>query len=138
MLRISGGTKLQNIGAVALMADGTIQDDLHHWGSDVPATTLLGLENDGADAVAQAYGALSTDIAKVIGKTTVELIVNDPNQTTADGLPIRVIRRTETNLGISARTHTGIREKRTSPSFTAGGSGGGETLSQGTSHTTIS
>ena len=99
VLRISGGTKLQNIGAVALMADGTIQDDLYHWGSDVPATTLLGLENDGADAVAQAYGALSMDIAKVIGKTTVELIVNDPNQTTADGLPIRVIRRTETNLG---------------------------------------
>ena len=60
---------------------------------------LLGVDNDISKAVGSAISDLNKALDEVIGKSTIELTVNEPDQTYDDGAPIRRVRRAETNLG---------------------------------------
>lgn len=87
----STGTKLANIGVLTLSNDGTI---------------CTGLVNDNVESGNSAK-AVVTDIQtqyeelvnQVVAHTDVELVINDPTATDADGNPIRIVRSQETNLG---------------------------------------
>ncbi len=99
VVRSGCGTKLANIGVVTLATDGTISSRLYSWDADVAAPALLGLNNAGSAAVAQASEVLNEKLRQVVASTTVDLTINDPVATTDDAKPVRIIRNAETNLG---------------------------------------
>ena len=99
VIRSACGTKLENIGAVTITTDGKISAELYTWNQKTAAPKLLGLKNAAGEAVSAASDVLNAKLQEVVASTTVDLIINAPEATTEDGKPIRVIRRTETNLG---------------------------------------
>ena len=99
VVRSACGTKLANIGALTVTTDGKLSSELYFWNQKTAAPKLLGLRNAASEAVEAASGVLNEKLNQVVAATSVELIINDPVAKTEDGKPIRIIRRTETNLG---------------------------------------
>ena len=99
VVRSGCGTKLAHIGALTISKDGKISSKLYSWNQDIAAPALLGLDNAASEAVAAASDVLNEKLKTVVASTTVDLIINDPVATTADGKSVRIIRNTETNLG---------------------------------------
>ncbi len=99
VVRSACGTKLANIGALTITTDGKISSELYSWNSSVAAPALLGIDNVVSAAVSDAADALNEKLAQVVAHTAVDLVIYDPEATTDDGKPIRIVRRTETNLG---------------------------------------
>lgn len=97
--RSACGTKMKSIGWLRISGeDGSITTGLYNWNNDVSATELLGLDNDMSKAVAASMEDVEKKLAKVIGKTTVDLTIFDPKTVTDEGQPVRLVRRAETNL----------------------------------------
>ncbi len=99
VVRSACGTKLANIGALHITRDGKISSELYAWDSSVAAPKLLGIENATGDAVAAEAGVLDEKLTEVVATSTVDLVIYDPVAVTDDGKPVRIVRRTETNLG---------------------------------------
>ena len=99
VVRSACGTKLANIGALTITTDGTISSELYSWDSSIAAPKLLGLNNAVSAAVSEATDELNEKLAQVVAHTAFDLVINDPEATTDDGKPIRIVRRAETNLG---------------------------------------
>jgi len=99
VLRSACGTKLANIGWARIAADGKLSVGLYTWtnGDSVPA--MLGVSNVMSEAVFKAMDKLNEELETVVAKTAVNLTINDPVEVDANGSPIRMIRRAETNLG---------------------------------------
>ena len=99
VIRSACGTKLSSIGWCRIAADGEVTAGLYTWNIEIPAPALLGLKNDMAKAVEKALGKLDKELETVVAKTPVDLTINDPEAVDANGKPVRMIRRAETNLG---------------------------------------
>ena len=99
VIRSACGTKLESIGVVTFGTDGTLTADLLNWNQKVSAPKLLGLENAGADAVKAETKDLDEALESVVAQSAVDLYIYDPTAVTEEGKPIRIVRRTETNLG---------------------------------------
>ena len=98
--RSACGTKMKSIGWLRISSkDGAITTGLYDWNNDVSATELLGLDNDMSKAVAAAMEDVNKQMSEVIGKTSVDLTIYDPEALTDDGQRVRIVRRAETNLG---------------------------------------
>ena len=99
VVRVACGTKLEGIGWCRIAADGKITTGLYKWENEIPAPELLGLDNEMSWAVAAASEQLNYKLDEVVAYSEVDLTVNDPVAKDADGKPIRMVRRAETNLG---------------------------------------
>ena len=99
VLRAACGTKLSAVGWCQIKADGAISTGLYTWDNSVSAPELLGIENEMSKAVADASGVLNEKLAETVATSSVELTINDPTEVDANGKPIRMVRRAETNLG---------------------------------------
>ena len=99
VLRAACGTKLAEIGVLHITRDGEIDSELYTWDSSASLPVLLGIENLASEAVYEGAAELNKKLAEVVAASTVELITHDPEITSDDGKPVRVIRRAETNLG---------------------------------------
>jgi len=100
VIRQACGTKLDNIGVLTINPDGSMDTVLLGWDKNAPAAPqLMGLKNPGLDAVEAATAELNESLNDVVAKTSVNLVSYDPENTTKEGKPIRLIRSRETNLG---------------------------------------
>ena len=100
VIRQACGTKLAGIGWMRISAsDSSVDTGLYTWNNSVTAPELLGIENEMTAPVAEKVGAVNRELAEVVGKTAVELTINDPNAKDKSGTPIRIARMAETNLG---------------------------------------
>ena len=99
VVRSGCGTKLAHIGALTITTDGQISAELYTWNQKTAAPKLLGLKNAASEAISAATDVLNEKLAQVVAATTVDLIINDPEAKTEEGKPVRIIRRSETNLG---------------------------------------
>ena len=99
VLRSACGTKLACIGYCRIGADGEISTGLYTWDNSVPAPALLGLNNKTSAAVEKAAGSLEKKLQETVATSQVLLTINDPEAVDANGKPIRMVRRAETNLG---------------------------------------
>ena len=97
--RSACGTKLACIGWCRIAQDGTVSTGLYTWNNDAPVPAMLGVNNDMSKAVDKAAGKLDKELKQVVAESAVELTVNDPVEVDANGRPIRMVRRAETNLG---------------------------------------
>ena len=98
VLRSACGTKLANIGWCRIAADGKVTAGLYTWNNSVSLPTMLGLKNDMSLAVDRALATLNEELGTVVAKTSVDLTICDP-EPDANGNPVRMVRRAETNLG---------------------------------------
>jgi len=99
VVRSACGTKLANIGVLTIGKDGSVSSKLYDWDLDIAAPKLLGLTNAGSEAVSASTDVLNEKLSEVVASTQVDLVINDPEAVTDEGKPIRIIRRSETNLG---------------------------------------
>lgn len=99
VVRSACGTKFAHIGMLHITKDGKITSELASWDSSISAPELLGIDNVVSKAVSAATDGLKEKLAEVVAKSAVDLIIYDPEAKTSEGKPIRIIRRTETNLG---------------------------------------
>ena len=99
VVRSACGTKLEHIGMLKIGKDGSISSRLESWGAEFSAPNLFTIINPGSEAETEAINLLKERLATVVAKTSIDLVINDPEATTEDGKPIRIIRRAETNLG---------------------------------------
>ena len=97
--RSAVGYKFNSIGVMTLTKDGKISTAPVNCTAKPGVPAQLGLENKGGKAVAAASDVLNAKLKEVVAKTSVDLIINDPEAKTVEGNPIRIIRRAETNLG---------------------------------------
>ena len=99
VVRAGCGTKMEHIGVLTITKDGAISSKLYSWTMDMPAPRMLGIKNPASEAVEAAASVLNEKLQQVVAATAVDLVINDPYNTTAEGKSIRIIRNTETNLG---------------------------------------
>ena len=97
--RSAVGTKLNSIGVLTISKDGKISLAPIDCTAKPGVPAQIGLENEGSKAVAAATEKLDGKLKEVVAKSSVDLIINDPEAKTEDGKPIRIIRQAETNLG---------------------------------------
>ena len=99
VVRSACGTKLNEIGVLRITREGEISSELFTWASSLPASWLLGLENAASEAVSAETDDLNRLLNDGFAVTDYTLCMNDPETAGSDGRPVRLIRRTETNLG---------------------------------------
>ena len=99
VVRTACGTKMQAIGYVKLAKDGTAASGLYTWKNEVSVPALLGITNEITPGLEKVNAELEETMGRVVAKTEVDLVVNDPNKYNDDGTPVKIIRGRETNLG---------------------------------------
>ena len=98
--RIGIGSKFNRVGYARISAEtGAVDVGLWHWSSSVSARELFGIENEMSEEVDKAMAEYKTIFYGKQGTTDKTLYLNDPNHVHSDGSPIRIISKTETNLG---------------------------------------
>ena len=97
--RTACGTKMECIGWCSIAPDGGITSGLFSWDRKEAAPTLLGLDNEMTAAVAEATEDMNETLKTVVGHTDVALTISDPEAKDANGKPLRIVRKMETNLG---------------------------------------
>ncbi len=99
VIRSACGTKLACIGTVTFSTDGTISNNLLSWTLPMSAPTIYNIDNSVSAAVEAETADLNKALSEVVGKTQADLTIFDPAAVDDNGQPIRIVRRTETNLG---------------------------------------
>ena len=109
--RSACGTKLNCIGYSHIEADGDIETGIWTWDNEESIPYLFDIENDVASVIKDAQAGLDEKLSEVVAKTDVDLTINDPELKDSEGLPLRIVRFEETNLGDlcadAARVRTG-------------------------------
>ena len=99
VIRSACGTKLACVGYCRITPDGKISCGLYTWNNADSVPSLLGIQNEMSEAVTDATKELDEKLGEVVASATVALTINDPTEVDANGRPIRMVRRAETNLG---------------------------------------
>ncbi len=97
--RSACGTLLEAIGWCRISADGAVSTGLYTWNNDTPANKLMMISNEMENNIDEANASIEEQLLVGIGATPFELTVNDPEAVDAEGMPVRMVRRAETNLG---------------------------------------
>ena len=99
VLRSACGTKLACVGYCRITPEGKISCGLYNWNNAESVPELLGIQNEMSEAVSNATEELDAKLGEAVAVTEVSLTISDPVETDAEGKPIRMVRRAETNLG---------------------------------------
>jgi 2',3'-cyclic-nucleotide 2'-phosphodiesterase (5'-nucleotidase family) len=100
VFRMAVGTKLNCIGCVRISAeDGSISHDVYSWGNKVSMPELVGIENELTDPIETKMEELKEELGEAIAITPYDLLIDDPTAVDGRGMPIRIVRIAETNLG---------------------------------------
>ncbi|MBE6117723.1 MAG: bifunctional metallophosphatase/5'-nucleotidase, partial [Erysipelotrichaceae bacterium] len=97
--RAAPGTKLACIGYCRITAEGVAETGLYRWTNSTSAPALFGFDNEMTVKVAEANDSFEELLNTRIAETTVDLTIYDPAAVDSSGLPVRIVRRMETNLG---------------------------------------
>lgn len=100
VIRVAVGTKMSHIGYSLIDAEGEIEDTgSFSWPNKIAAPDLLSIKNDVKDSVDAKKADLAQILDEVVARSDVDLTIYDPEEKNANGDPIRIVRRCETNLG---------------------------------------
>ena len=97
--RSAVGTKLACIGTATFSTDGSISTNLLTWELPLSAQTVFAVDNPVTTATQEATQELNEKLSEVVATSEYDLTIADPAATDDNGRPIRIVRRTETNLG---------------------------------------
>ena len=97
--RSACGTMLEGIGWCRIPVNGAVTAGLYTWSNDTAADKLLMIDNEMETIIAGVNASLEEFLMTRIGTAPFGLMINDPEAVDNNGLPIRMVRRAETNLG---------------------------------------
>lgn len=98
--RIAMGSKFSRIGYVRISCeDGSVKTQIFNWNSSVSASELFGIKNEMSEEVDKSLAEYKDIFYGKNGTNNNPLFINDPNNVHPDGSPIKIISKTETNLG---------------------------------------
>ncbi len=98
--RSACGTKFEAIGYSHIKADGSgIETGIWTWTNDMSVPELLGIGNDITTVVEDAKKQTDDVLSKVVASSDEDLLIYDPKLSDSNGEPVRIVRRSETNLG---------------------------------------
>lgn len=98
--RSAVGTKMSCIGYTHISAEGEIAETgIWTWSNKISAPELLDIQGELRDKVDLAKKELDEEMNRVVATAEVRLTIEDPEEKDANGKPIRMVRRAETNLG---------------------------------------
>lgn len=98
-IRMGLGTKLNCVGVVTFTTSGEIKHDLIKYEAPKEGETEIKYENEVSKLIDERLKAIGDKMSKVIGTTNYTLSIYDPEAKDSQGVPIRIVRRMETNLG---------------------------------------
>ena len=100
VVRSACGTKMAGIGYSHISAsDGMVETDIWSWPNKTAAPELLGIHNRISEAIEAESEKINAATNASIGRAEVLLTIYDPEAVDENGNPVRMVRRTETNLG---------------------------------------
>lgn len=100
VLRQACGTKLDGVGYIRFsIKDLKLETGLYTWADSKNAVEVLGIENSVTAKLSESVGALDDTLNEVVATTGSDLVIYDPVAKDDNGKSIRIVRRTETNLG---------------------------------------
>ena len=99
--RIGIGSKFSRIGYVRISAEtGGIDVGLYSWTStSTNATELFGIKNEMSEEVDKALKKYDKTFNGKRGTITAPLLITDPVKTDAEGNPVKIVNKSETNMG---------------------------------------
>lgn len=98
--RSAVGYRMDCIGYSHIGADGEIiETGIWTWSNTESAPDLLNITNDTSVFIEEIMAQYEDSLNVVIGTSSVNLTINDPNVEDEEGNPVRMVRRAETNLG---------------------------------------
>ena len=97
--RSACGTKLNCIGYSLITPDGIEDTGIWSWPNGDAVPELFGLSNEMSEAVEAEMTEAAESTSEVVAFTNAELTINDPTEVDSSGNAIRMVRRSETNLG---------------------------------------
>ena len=98
--RSACGTKMACIGYSHIAPEnGVVETGIWSWPNKISAPELLGIDNEINEKVEEVLSSLQDELGKTVAVSDVLLTINDPDEVTEEGEPIRMVRRAETNLG---------------------------------------
>ncbi len=98
-IRMGLGTKLNCVGIVTFGTDGSIKHDLIKYEPPKEGETEVKYENEVSKLIDERLKTIGDKMSRVIGTTDYTLSIYDPEAKDSQGVPIRIVRRMETNLG---------------------------------------
>ncbi len=109
--RSACGTKMDAIGYSHIKPDGTVDTGIWAFNGADSLPYLFDIENDVSRLIDKENEELSEKLGQVVAKTEADLTIFDPEKKDDAGLPVRIVRSQETNLGDlcadAARIRTG-------------------------------
>ena len=99
VLRQACGTKMGAIGALTITTSGKLSVKLYNWNFGDFTARDLGIENAASQAVSAATDELNAQLSNAVAHSDFDLVIYEPGIVDENGKNIRIVRRTETNLG---------------------------------------
>ncbi len=99
VIRLGVGTKLSNIGIVTFTTEGDIQHELLTYEKRAGDKDIPTYDNEVSKIVKEKNEKVELLSNEVIGHSNFDLVISDPEAKDSAGVPIRIVRRMETNLG---------------------------------------
>ena len=100
VVRQACGTKMACIGWLRISAEtGLVDTGLYTWNNEITAPALLGIRNEMSARLEALSAGIKDSLSHIVGYAGVAQTINDPHTVDENGIPIRIIRRAETNLG---------------------------------------
>ena len=100
VVRSGVGTKMNAIGYSHIKPEeGIVETDIWTWNNTISLPKLMGIDNDISKRIEEEYAAFNDRLKEVIARANVELTIYDPVEKDDKGIPIRMVRRAETNAG---------------------------------------
>ncbi|MCR5421204.1 MAG: bifunctional metallophosphatase/5'-nucleotidase [Lachnospiraceae bacterium] len=98
--RVAVGTKLNCIGYSHITRDGIIEKtDAWSWPNKDNAAELFDIDNEISEKIDHITENTDLELDKVVARTEVDLRIYDPDKKDDSGNPVRIVRKSETNLG---------------------------------------
>ncbi len=99
VFRMGLGTKLNCVGVVTFTTSGKIEHDLIKYEPPKEGKTQIKYDNEVSKLIDERLKIIGDKMSRVIGTTDFNLAIYDPEAKDSQGVPIRIVRRMETNLG---------------------------------------
>ena len=100
VVRSACGTRLNCIGYSHISPEkGILDTNIWTWTNSESAPSVFGLHSKIDKKLNEEMAIVKESLSEEVGETSFDLIVNDPVEKDSRGVPVRMVRRAETNLG---------------------------------------
>ena len=99
VVRSAVGTRMSCIGYSHITDDGISETDILNWPNKLSLQSIVKIDDPVTRAAEKEEDGIKEVLKEKVAKSSVELTISDPAAKDKAGNPVRMVRRSETNLG---------------------------------------